>query len=117
MASATPVLPLVGSMIVVTPRVMRPCRSASWIMLNPMRSLTLPPGLNDSSLPTMVAPVCSERWLRATSGVPPMSSVTLPAIFIALLSPAPPDELDLVGAMLFARRRAPGSRPAGRDLR
>ena len=49
MASPIPVFPLVGSTI-IPPGFRRPCRSAASIMLRPMRSFTLPPGLNDSNL-------------------------------------------------------------------
>ena len=76
-----PVLPLVGSTIVVFSLSMRPAASAASIIDRPMRSLTLPPGLNDSSLPTMVAPERSEMPRSLTSGVPPMSSVMFSAIF------------------------------------
>ena len=78
-------LPLVGSMMVVRPGAMRPSRSATSIMASPMRSLTLPPGLNDSSLPSTSAPVSSEMRLRRTKGVCPMSSVMLVALFMRLL--------------------------------
>jgi hypothetical protein len=50
-ASAMPVLPDVASTIVVRPGSMRPSRSAASSIATPMRSLTEPPGLNDSSLP------------------------------------------------------------------
>ena len=76
-----PVLPLVGSMIVVSPGEMRPAASAASIIDRPMRSLTLPPGLNDSSLPTTVAPVLSEMPRSFTSGVPPIRAVMSSAIF------------------------------------
>ncbi|KXK02744.1 MAG: hypothetical protein UZ03_NOB001001835 [Nitrospira sp. OLB3] len=48
-ASPMPVLPLVGSTI-VPPGLSLPCRSASSIMFRQIRSLTLPPGLKDSTL-------------------------------------------------------------------
>ena len=51
-----PVLPLVASTIVVRPGSMRPSRSAASIIATPMRSLTLPPGLNASSLPNSSTP-------------------------------------------------------------
>jgi hypothetical protein len=44
-----PVLPLVGS-IIVAPGLSSPLLSASSIIANAMRSLTLPPGLADSNL-------------------------------------------------------------------
>ena len=49
-ASAIPVLPLVASTIVVLPGSIRPSRSAASIIATPIRSFTLPPGLNASSL-------------------------------------------------------------------
>src|ERR1035437_3609771 len=75
MARAMPVLPLVGSTSVVRPGAMTPACSAASIIDRPMRSLTLPPGLNDSSLPTIVAPLRSESVRSRTSGVPPISLV------------------------------------------
>ena len=74
-------LPLVGSTMVVRPGAMAPACSAASIMARPMRSLTLPPGLKDSSLPTMVAPLRSESARRRTSGVPPISLVMSSAMF------------------------------------
>jgi len=72
-----PVLPLVGSMMVVA-RVSRPLASASWIMLKPIRSFTLPPGLKDSSFTTTRAsPGCSPGRRRRSRGVLPISSVRL----------------------------------------
>ncbi len=56
MASPTPVLPEVGSTI-VPPLVNSPSRSAASIMAMAGRSLTLPPGLRNSSL----ANSCAER--------------------------------------------------------
>ncbi len=51
-ARAMPVLPLVGSTIVVLPGMMRPWASSASIIATPMRSLTLPIGLKNSSLAT-----------------------------------------------------------------
>ena len=51
-ASPTPVLPLVGSMI-VAPGCSTPLSSASSIIESATRSFTLPAGLNDSSLATI----------------------------------------------------------------
>ena len=48
-ARPMPVLPLVGSTM-VPPGFSLPKRSASLIMFRQMRSLMLPPGLNDSTL-------------------------------------------------------------------
>ena len=50
-----PVLPLVGSMMIVSGRI-SPARSAASIMETPMRSLTLAAGLKDSSFATTSAP-------------------------------------------------------------
>ena len=86
MASAMPVLPLVGSMMVVRPGAMRPSRSAASIIASPMRSLTLPPGLKDSSLPYTSAPLSSEILFRRSSGVPPISSVMLRTLVMAASS-------------------------------
>src|SRR5947209_18633742 len=81
MARPMPVLPDVGSMIVVMPGVMRPARSAAKIIDAPMRSLTEHIGLNDSSLTrTSAAPVAGKRFKR-TSGVWPMVSSMLLLIF------------------------------------
>ena len=73
-ASAMPVLPDVGSTMMVWPGVMSPSRSAASIIDRPMRSLTEPPGLKLSSLATTVAPAPSVTLLSRTSGVPPMRS-------------------------------------------
>src|SRR5437879_7515488 len=73
MASPMPVLPLVGSTSV-------PPRSASSTMATAMRSLTLPPGFNDSTFAITVAPPGCGRRLRRTMGVCPMSSRRVAAI-------------------------------------
>ena len=71
-ASAMPVLPLVASTIVLRPGSIRPSFSAASIIATPMRSLTLPPGLKDSSLAysSTSTPSGSSR-VRRTIGVPP----------------------------------------------
>src|SRR5213594_1345856 len=79
MASPMPVLPLVGSTS-VPPGFSAPPRSASSTMATAMRSLTLPPGFNDSTFAITVAPPGCGRRLRRTMGVCPMSSRTLAAI-------------------------------------
>src|SRR5437763_1289292 len=77
-----PVLPLVASTIVVRPGSIRPSRSAASIIATPIRSLTLPPGLNASSLAKMRTPR-SSAWVPAsrprssTIGVFPTSSEML----------------------------------------
>ena len=76
MARPMPVLPLVGSIIVVS-GLIKPCFSASVIMLKQMRSFTLPPGFLDSSFATTVAFMPWVSWFSFTSGVFPMVSKTL----------------------------------------
>ena len=78
MASPTPVLPLVGSMI-VPPGASRPSRSAASIMKSAGRSLELPPGLVVSSLASTGAAIPSPMRPRRTIGVRPMSSSGLAA--------------------------------------
>lgn len=73
----TPVFPLVGSTSVVTPGLMAPDFSASSIMFFPIRSFTLQQGSIDSILATTWATQPSVTELRYTSGVFPMTSVTL----------------------------------------
>ena len=80
-----PVLPLVGSISTVWPGRIFPARSASLIMLTPMRSFTLLHGFWLSSLATTVAFAPAVTLLSRTSGVCPISSVTSLAIFIVLL--------------------------------
>src|SRR2546425_12824858 len=70
-----PVLPLVGSTS-VPPGFSAPVRSASSIIASAMRSLTLPPGLRDSTLAATAAPPGLGSLRRRTSGVPPISSST-----------------------------------------
>ncbi len=67
-----PVLPLVGSTITVRPRSISPRASASSIIASPIRSLTEPPGLRDSSLTATVAGSPAARTFNLTSGVFPM---------------------------------------------
>src|SRR5207247_946892 len=62
MASPMPVLPLVGSTS-VPPGFSAPPRSASSTMATAMRSLTLPPGFNDSTFAITV------RFERATGAL------------------------------------------------
>ena len=71
-ARPIPVFPLVGSTI-VPPGFSLPCRSAASIMLKPILSLTLPPGLKDSSFTrTSAQPSLGIRF-RRTTGVLPIS--------------------------------------------
>src|ERR1019366_7598404 len=77
-----PVLPLVGSMSTVLPGWIFPARSASTIMLIPMRSLTLAFGLKPSSLASTVALLPTDTLFKRTNGVFPTSSVISFAIFI-----------------------------------
>src|ERR1700722_13318311 len=61
---------------------MRPARSASAIMLTPMRSFTLPRGFWLSSFATTSATAPSVTRFNRTSGVRPINSVTSLAIFM-----------------------------------
>ncbi len=70
-ASAIPVFPLVASTIVVRPGSILPSRSAASIIETPIRSLTLPPGLNASSFANSSAPGSPSMRVRATIGVRP----------------------------------------------
>ena len=78
-ASAMPVLPLVGSRMIVS-GLSRPASSAASIRATPRRSLTLAAGLKDSKLGDNVAPTPSVTRFSRTSGVLPTSSVMLSAI-------------------------------------
>src|SRR5262245_52936412 len=71
-----PVLPDVGSMS-VEPGLILPCASSASIMLTPMRSLTLPIGLKNSSFARRLAltPFSFASRARRTSGVSPIVSV------------------------------------------
>src|ERR1043166_6479210 len=73
MASPVPVLPEVGSTIVPPGRKSPACSAAS-IMASPMRSLTEPPGLRNSTLATIGVRVSAPSRDRRTSGVRPTAS-------------------------------------------
>ena len=75
MASAMPVLPDDGSMI-VRPGVRVPSASASWTIRQAMRSLTEPPGFWPSSLARIRTSGLGLRLLTSTIGVLPMRSST-----------------------------------------
>ena len=77
-ASAIPVLPLVGSTITERPGSIRPSASAASIIATPMRSLTEPPGLKYSSLATTSAPRFSPSLRSETIGVFPTTAETSP---------------------------------------
>ena len=81
-ASPTPVLPLVGSMM-VPPGLSIPRCSASSIIARAMRSFTLPAGLKYSSFAISRAPDFFDAPEPESSmrGVPPTRSVSLFAIF------------------------------------
>ncbi len=81
-----PVLPLVGSTMTLTPGVSSPSRSAASIMASPMRSLTLLAGFALSSLATICGRTPDAIRFSRTSGVLPMSSATLLAIFMGAAS-------------------------------
>ena len=76
-ASAIPVLPLVASTIVVRPGSIRPSRSAASIIATPIRSLTLPPGLNASSLANSSTSLSPAILASCTIGVRPTRSAML----------------------------------------
>src|SRR5690625_2005834 len=73
-AKATPVLPEVGSTIVIPGR-RRPSPSAASTIAIPIRSFTLPAGLKYSTLPRIVALPDSETLLSRTIGVFPTRSI------------------------------------------
>ena len=77
-ASAIPVLPLVASTIVVRPGSIRPSRSAASIIATPIRSLTLPPGIERLELGEQLD-VQAARSIAAspTIGVRPTRSAML----------------------------------------
>jgi hypothetical protein len=80
------VLPLVGSMM-TEPSPMRPRRSASASIGGRDRSLTLPPGLKNSTFATSraVNPCLSSKRESARSGVRPISSVTAFYYMLAII--------------------------------
>ena len=85
-ARPTPVLPLVGSMI-VAPGFSLPSFSAASIIANPIRSFTLPPGLKNSTFAIIgvSTPRNLEYLFSSTSGVLPIRSVICFAIFAIIL--------------------------------
>jgi hypothetical protein len=95
MASPMPVLPLVGS-TTVAPGRNRPRRSASSIMETAMRSLTLPPGLSDSILPSTTALPGLGTRLSRIRGVAPTSSRTDSATFGRLPDSPPRRVMDAI---------------------
>src|SRR5438093_800285 len=76
MARPTPVLPDVGSTIVPPGRSF-PSRSASSIIARPMRSLTEPPGLRNSSFARISGRTSRPTRSSRTIGVSPTSSSTV----------------------------------------
>src|SRR5213594_3411463 len=81
-----------------------PVRSASSIMVRPIRSLTLPPGFSSSSLARIVGLMPAVTLCSRTSGVFPTRSRMLSENFNAPSSAS----LSLVGAVL-------GAEPAEED--
>src|SRR6266480_3606553 len=75
-----PVLPDVGSTIVVFPGLILPSASAASIIATPIRSLTLPAGLYASSLPISSAPQSGATRVRRAIGVLPTRSARLSGI-------------------------------------
>src|ERR1700710_2005218 len=118
-----PVLPDVASTMVVLPGSMSPSASAASIIATPMRSLTLPPGLNDSSLPKIRTP---SGAIRASSiiGVRPTCSAMLAGMRVMLATPYPAAragaEVDVVPRQVLKQPfqgAAALEHGAGRDLR
>src|SRR4051794_14376159 len=92
-ASAIPVLPLVGSTTTARPGLISPSSSAASIIATPIRSLTEPPGLKYSSLAQTCAPSPSAMRSSSTIGVPPTTAdasaptLTAPALLVRCSSP------------------------------
>ena len=93
-----PVFPEVDSTIVFRPGSIRPSASAASIIATPIRSLTLPPGLYDSSFPISSAPQSGATRPSLTIGVLPTRSARLSGI--ALVG----------GETLIRRPRVPAGR-------
>src|SRR5512133_1447260 len=74
MARPTPVLPAVGSMMVLRPGLIWPRASAARIMPTPMRSFTLPPGFRYSSFEKSWS--SGAKRVRRSRGVFPTRSRT-----------------------------------------
>ena len=104
-ASAIPVLPLVGSTISERPGSIRPSASAASIIATPIRSFTDPAGLKYSSFATTSAPRFLPRRLSATSGVLPTTSDAWPPIRSSVVLADP-----LLEAI---RRKLPGTAATG----
>src|SRR4051794_30022103 len=102
-----PVLPEVGSTIVVRPGAIRPSASAASIIATPILSLTLPAGLYASSLPTISAPESGATRVRRAIGVLPTRSARLSGIARAGGDTSTP-------ARVSARADPPCSRPCAR---
>ena len=86
-----PVFPLVGSTITERPGSSSPSRSAASIMATPIRSLTEPPGLKNSSLATTSPGRSAPRRGSATSGVLPTTaelSAPTRSVVVVPLDPA-----------------------------
>ena len=86
-----PVLPLVGSMMIVSGP-MRPSRSAASIIAAAIRSFTLQSGFMFSILPAIVATQPSVTRRSRTSGVRPMHCVMssrIPAGSVDMIMEAP----------------------------
>src|SRR5215213_2350002 len=78
-----PVFPEVDSTTVLRPGSIRPSASAASIIATPIRSLTLPPGLCDSSLAISSAPQSGATRVSRTIGVLPTRSARLSGIALA----------------------------------
>src|SRR5450759_1205247 len=105
MARPMPVLPLVGSRMMVS-GLIDPARSAASIIDRPIRSFTLCEGFWNSSLAsTSATHPCVSRLMR-TSGVLPISSVTLWAILMSFLL------VLVLGTLHYPRHRGGGTSTA-----
>src|SRR5579859_121849 len=104
-----PVLPLVGSTI-VAPGCRRPSRSAAATIATAMRSLTLPAGLSDSSLPSTAALRGPGNRFSRTSGVLPTRSSTESATHVVRTAAAPPVSFTSTVRFMRQQPRRPSSR-------
>ena len=79
-------------------------------MVRPMRSLTLPPGLRDSSLPRIWAPEPSAIRFRRINGVRPIRSVIESAIGTRGTLPSPPGRASQASAVRASSARSASGR-------
>jgi hypothetical protein len=93
-------------MMTEMPGLIRPCFSASFIMLRHMRSLMLPPGFRDSSFAAIVAFEFAAKRFRRISGVSPTVSRTLLYILFMWKDEQSLQKSVAAQVSLFARRLA-----------